>query len=436
MLRKCGLFALLFTALSISSSVFFSDVSSATSPYDANYVKRDNLRVSMWGCDAVSMTDNPLDGLHPSGGTRYQTENPKPFDSFIDAMNNGGRWGMSGTDNDYTIYWTPDDSLYLDWTSYSGAVMARGNNLHMANVGQMGNSGQETCQINLLGYYSDLTVTPVSWPANNIKNLYVNTDHYNYPEGYAGVSIPNSFTANDEVLTPNYNWTVSKDGKLHITYLKNLPHFLTGSSYVVVNEMTTKWQGLGAEVHNQVYQPAGWLDDDIMTVQANKYYMVRISHDQQLDSPPWPTGPTPAIKNVWIQFYWDGKTALNGTNVGCTADICNDQLSEDSPTQSLFKSLDNIQTFGLQQFFVAPINFYATLPAMVNTCTPINLPFLSQNISLSCLKSRYYVWSSSIMAIWSTVLTAGVAYLIAMNIFRTIKNVNSPDEDRIEVAKL
>lgn len=254
------------------------------------------------------------------------------------------------------------------------------------------------------------------------------------PAGYDGPVVPDS-PIEPEVFTPQFSWVISDSGKLTLTYLKNINPFLAGFGYVVINEMTTDWQSLGTEVLNDFEAPFGTFVYD-WQIPAAGYYMARLSYDQTFpNSPPW-SQPYPRIENVFIQFYWDGARGSSGTTTGCEGTICNPQKQPNSDVWNMFNALDGLNTFGLSAFLLAPINFLQTLPSMVNNCSPINMPILGVNVPIECLQHRYWEWNTPLMITWQTVINAIVCYWVALNVFRNVKNINSPHKDQIEVAHL
>lgn len=267
---------------------------------------------------------------------------------------------------------------------------------------------------------------------------FLTTFNVNYPEDYAGATIPDSWTPPEEPdrLRPDYSWSVSTTGELRVTYLKNLSPFLTGYSTLVLDKMTNDWESVDERIGEPVIaNPAGWMDETTQVPEAG-YYMFNVSHNQQLDSPPWPADANKFVDQVWVQFYWDGKTAVSGTTVGSKAgEIVNDLRDSEDPLNKALNSLQ-INTFGLTNVILMPINFISTLPNFVNNCSPISLPIMGQNVSLECMRDRYQAWSPTVWAIWQTVVTAVVAFGLSFNLFRIVKNINTPHNDGIEMAKL
>lgn len=266
-----------------------------------------------------------------------------------------------------------------------------------------------------------------------IKGL--SSDDYNYPVDYEGLPIKTDPLA-PEKLTPEYKATVSESGLLKVQYLKNLTPFLTGTTYTNIDQMNTNWNGLDSQVGQWVSQPAGLMQEEIQLSGAG-YYMLNISHNQQLDNPPWPENHNYTIEQVWIQFYWDGKSFTEFTNIGCSGQICNDFNDDVDPTYKVFSSL-GIPLFGFQQVVLKPLDFLSEISNETQNCTPLNLPlpFIDENITLPCMTPIYQNNFGNILLIYQTILTGLFAYYVGLNTFRGIKDLSNPRDDSIEVGKL
>lgn len=330
---------------------------------------------------------------------------------------NGGTCGFNISNKDFGCTGTPNYKVQLTNNGYCSS----------------GNIRTENC--NHVKHDNSYPLSVGFNEGDGVKALFINYP-ITYPEGYEGIIPPDKLTE-AQVLTPEYQYSLSKSGKLSIKYLDNLPHFLTGISTIVIESMTENWLSIDSSIDTIPVTPGGWLDETYQ-LPAQGYYIIRIDHNQQLDKPPWPSNEKYSIEQVWIQLHYDGKTVINANTANCEG-ICNTQrpdVSDSNPTSPFFNALDNLNTFGLTQFFTAPINFLATLPAKADNCSPISFPLLGKTINIECLKPRYYDWSTTVMNIYTTVLIAGTGYLIAFNVFRHIKDVNTPDKDKIEVARL
>lgn len=451
MIRKCGLFALSFALL---LTVLYAPYSAkAASDYDNTLSLTDKLIV-----DYDYAAGNSCDQLDITATwASYIIANPTFGESFRQALDTGS-WSVSQetsttypggnkyqrkfvlvtwmeyTNNSYTAF--PDTNGLSVYDGNPSAV-----DLHVAYIYINGDSG---CGDPIAGQHGKVNAErisnapSVSDEENNLK-LLLSTYPAVYPPGYEGPEIPDTYTppGDKEQLSPDYSWSVSKDGKLKVKYLGNLPHFLTGISYLKVDKMNSDWDGVDHNIDILNITPGGWLDETVELDGAG-YYMFDVSHNQQLDSPPWEENAADKyyIKQRWVQIMWDGKTAINGSTVGCTNSICNDFKDDSNPTWRIMNALDGLNTYGLQAFLLAPINFFQTLPAKVETCSPITFPLMGRTISLQCLKPMYYNWSPLVMNVYTVLFNATIAYWVAFNIFRHVKNINSPHKDQIEVAKL
>lgn len=455
MLRKCGLFVLSFVVLSISLSVFFSDVSRAASPYDSLYQTTNSVYLHRDGCDNIDFTQNFAEALR--SGTRYQESNPKPYDSFMDAVNNGGRWGVSGYgDNGFEMYWTPDDSLYLDWTTYDGqAIVAKGNNLHQATFAFMDHSGNPSCDVNIAFYTTNGMGTVSGWGA---KNLFVYTDHLNLPIGYDGPAIPSGTDDDREVIKPDFKYIVN-DKSLSLTdYNQKLPDFTPDEGYRF-NGYEVEWSLFKCDVSDN--SPSTCLNPELSNHQilpqsttyqydVDEYHMYMIEAQYLVQQcyryPSYPATPD-------YCFYVDLNTEFDDyrflpTSVSLNIDgsvIIGDTKQNDCDESGycqpkkgndLYEYFNGRENFGLTAILLAPILFYQQLPSLAESCAPINFSWFGRPVSLPCIGNSMQIWSPTLFGIYQAVVNAFVAYYVALGIFRTIKTVNDPKEDRIEVTTL
>lgn len=429
---------ILFITALLSSFVVagsLSQVAFGASDYDNAYVHTDNLIIKRDGCEDLDLTtaysDYLIDGSIFNWNHGNSPDNQQMIDDWHDALNNNGRWaiGVSNDSKSMYIYFTNDDSLYLSWKTSD--VTAMSSSMRTIRL-----SMRSDCSV--FGARSYYETSGIISTANGLtKNFltYVNEQNYNYPPGYEGQPIPDTWSPPQD-LTPEYKGTVSESGLLKVQYLKNLSPFLTGTTYTNIDQMNTNWNGLDSQVGQWVSQPAGLMQEEIQLSGAG-YYMLNISHDQQLHSPPWPESHNYTIEQVWIQFYWDGKSFTDFTNIGCSGQICNDFTDDVDPTYKVFSSL-GIPLFGLQQVILKPLNFLSEVSNETQNCTPLNLPlpFIDENISLPCMTPIYQNNFGNILLIYQTILTGLFAYYVGLNTFRGIKDLSNPRDDSIEVAKL
>lgn len=360
-----------------------------------------------------------------------------------------GRWGVIANFEPsaeqaygFTVFWAtnadPVCNFAYDNPDYSFLRCSNSTFYQVTVTGQQGwdyytDSGFGTYRQN--GALTSQAISVILTPRNSIygsNDFFIWYFDVNYPESYNGPTIPQTWNQPDQ-LYPDYQWSIN-NGLLGITYMKNLPHFLTGTSYIVVNHMSENWEELGDEVMNDSVIPAGdlvWQGDIVL---EPGYYMVRISYDQVFHSPPWPENGNFRVENRWIQFYWDGTNSAQGTTVGCGTDICNDWQDEQSWAEKTLSYL-NIPLYGLQAAIIAPLNFIAELPG--KQCTPLQLPLPHMgNMQLPCMRSIYEERFGLILNLYQTVIVGLFSYYLAINAISTIKGISSPKDDRIEVVKL
>lgn len=189
-MNKCGLFGLLFVVSSIVLSGVYSNNASAVSVFDDTYQNTDQvyLYYDDVGLQCTSQ-DYTLDWstLVSTSVTGVTQTNVDNFTLALDS----GRWGVSMDDVGYTsaihIFYSTDDSLYLDWIQGGGSYRyIRANSVESLTFNLDGN-----CEPYMIASGS---TSVVSSNDGITKNLFVYTDNPNYPIDYEGEAIPDSYT--------------------------------------------------------------------------------------------------------------------------------------------------------------------------------------------------------------------------------------------------
>lgn len=349
MLRKCGLFALSLAVLSSSFSVLFSDVSNAASIYDEHLQNTPTANVGFDNrCDSTNIATTFFSSLQTaetngiySGQNRIPNPSTMPSASFLSAINNGGRWGINTiSSNAHTpdiiryvnIFWTPDDSLYLEWRS--NAIVAKGSNLHQATIAvkKATNTNNFTLNCDLVVSYYTESANPwvqVSTPpvaedqGYPYKVLFINIDEAkkNYPPGYEGEQIPSAMDEVKTQVTPGIEYEVT-DKNVKFRYKQDsLPFVPCSANYLAAWRNSRTFGGDYLEAFKAVL--IGQWDhmrtfnkDEVL--QENRYY-----HAKQKDS--WQTyqakdfGTVPIL--IDVNTEWPGAPYLSCGDDGNTEDF-------------------------------------------------------------------------------------------------------------------
>lgn len=459
-----SLFVALFTTLFVSSFV------SAASSYDDAYHVTEQFSIAGYApntCETqdirttwLSMATNP-DNYYTDPEISSAVESA--WDSMISNPN--GAYAISWLDEKQIRVWIAPDGADLVWgndSTYGNYVRISDDNVFIFDFslsvfGQPCNKPLAPAYTGGFAYrdYSTFNFNSViSWatPPNGMlswSNIYAQNFNIVYPEDYEGTPINTGDNPPETtVLEPEYNWTITKDengnGILSVKYTDNIRPFLTGISSLSVDEFTEDWGELDESLGILQANPAGWADWQFNIGPDQGWFMFNISHNQQLDSPPWPANAsdTTEIGQVYYQFFWDGNTVLSGNTAGCVGVVCNQFTTpgEDggNPLSKLF-STNFIPVTGLSEVVTAPLSFLAALPAATGSCSTINftMPYTDTPVALPCLSQTVYsVYFGAFFTTIQLVMTALTAYWVSVKIFGNIKDISSPTHDRIEVAQL
>lgn len=444
-MKRINLWVLLGLLFATSlTSLFTSFSASALSDYDNVVYSVDKVNLPVY--------DNQLGTYEYEDITttwyEYFSSNSTAKTDFDNARDNGGHWAVITNANEVTVVWSTDTNVKTEFFFAYGLPsfgIQNGNTWSTFKFSKI----KQTEQISS-SYYDNQTSVNTFLNGDKPTPLPTETgfvfSNYDviYPPEYEGATIPDSVNIpnpedNQEWLYPNYQYSIT-NSVLKIKYLNNLPHFLTGENDIVVEKWTDNWGENDQLIESRNVNPAGWTDEDF-TLSSGGYYLVRIDHSQQLDSPPWDSGDNEKyyIAQRYIRINWDGTSNITGSTADCSGnEICGDKPAgqDDNRIWNLFNSLGDINTFGLQSFIMSPINFLQDLPDMVDNCSPISFPLFGSSVTLPCMKSMYWDWSATIMNMYTIIINGTVAYVVALNIFRHVKDINSPHKDGIQVANL
>lgn len=206
--------AILLAVLSVP--LFAVSSVNAASIYDNFYRTTDELVIQGGGGGGCSATDIT------SNWTSYITDESKwwiPNQGYNDMLedmllswNNKERWGVS-VNNSYSntssssvyIYWTEDDSLYMNWESGLHRITTAGNNVKLAEIRcgkatYMGAPAQPI--ITAYGEYGSIVSTD---DTGNTKNLFFYGEP-SYPQDYEGDDVRSSL--GPETIRPRFIYDI------------------------------------------------------------------------------------------------------------------------------------------------------------------------------------------------------------------------------------
>lgn len=224
----------LLLVLSLACSLLSSPFANAASGYNDDYQNVDHVETGASGyyglnCDATDLSTSwskyitdASTWYNPNDASDSNSQSYQAKASFQAALDHG-RWGVSqhaeygsgGYFKVVSVFWTEDTSLALAWNNEGiDAVSPNSGNLHSIHIGcrkvVFGNGGSEPIAWAYstsggLRISNDKPYNPA--PTNTteddgIVNLFVYTDHPNYPTGYTGTSIPSSFTPKTDFYVP------------------------------------------------------------------------------------------------------------------------------------------------------------------------------------------------------------------------------------------
>lgn len=120
-----------------------------------------------------------------------------------------------------------------------------------------------------------------------------------------------------------------------------------------------------------------------------------------------------------------------------TNDILNNTDTTDAHNKgsNFFKNY-NENSHGLSGIITAPLKFLQSLTGA--KCTPLKfqLPFVHDEVQLQCMKSIYKTHFGVFYTLWQTITTGLIAYTVCLNFYKKIRDLQNPNNDKIEVLNL
>ena len=117
-------------------------------------------------------------------------------------------------------------------------------------------------------------------------------------------------------------------------------------------------------------------------------------------------------------------------------DVLDTDTSDSQTKGSNFFKNYNSNSHGLSGIITAPLKFLQSLTGA--KCSPLKfeLPFVKKEVQLQCMKSIYQAHFGVFYTLWQTLTTGLIAYTVCLNFYKKIRDLQNPDNDKIEVLNL
>lgn len=436
------LFGALFSVVIMATNV------AAASYGDDYYVQSDGLNVSgRW----IDYTKSPLE-YHPCSSTdisgsyvsilsKAAKNDPavdEYYQSFLRAIKNDGVWGAAqhhrqyaGVEYDEVIIAFSEDpnTVPIGFNSQMGIIATpltnTNNSWKMFTIkGFVGNQktrcgGDYTVTVETLGakQWAIFSTSPTAYVSNGdwlwVKTYFINAP-INYPAGYEGKQINKTGVVKWAIdsLTPAWSYAVENKS-------------------LTVNSLLTDQQIDQYQIDVCLFQ----IPNNIQGDNFNEYvYDCKsrppIEHEfGELGN----YNIIHRVKTVDGQWF-DSARVLN-----IDGSTYNSTVGSAGSNKAILDSLGKISTntHGLSNIITAPLGLLANLPNLANFCTPVTAPLGSLgNITFPCMTPIYQEKLGNLFTIWQIVLVGVFSYRMGLALFQKIKNLSSPNDDRIEVVNL
>lgn len=135
-------------------------------------------------------------------------------------------------------------------------------------------------------------------------------------------------------------------------------------------------------------------------------------------------GTTSAVNN--------NTNAVNSMN----NNIMNDDVSSSTNTASGFFDDFTQNSHGLSGIVTSPLRLLNALSTA--ECNPLefNLPFVHNTVSLQCMRPIYENYFGVFFTLFQLITTGMISYHVLLNFYKKVRDLQNPNNDRIEVLDL
>lgn len=127
---------------------------------------------------------------------------------------------------------------------------------------------------------------------------------------------------------------------------------------------------------------------------------------------------------------------INNSINNIDSTIKDDNVDEPKQNASDFFTNFESNTHGLSGVITAPLGLLQNLTA--STCTPLrfNLPIVHNEVILPCMKPIYQEKFGAFFTLWQLLTTGLISYNVLLNFYKKVRDLQNPNNDRIEVLNL
>lgn len=112
-----------------------------------------------------------------------------------------------------------------------------------------------------------------------------------------------------------------------------------------------------------------------------------------------------------------------------------DTTGAQEKSSSFFKNFSS-DSHGLSGIITAPLSFLQALTSA--KCNPLtfDLPFVDKTVTIPCMKAIYENYFGIFFTLWQTITTGVISYCVCLNFYKKIRDLQNPNNDKIEVLNL
>lgn len=440
-IRKLASVFSIFVVLSLSSVLVFAPNTSAV-PQEiqfSNDIVLGTINATR-DCEPINLNTSIYNFLEENLSNAY----PSEWTIFNDNLNLGGSWGIFSVYDEvpsspyygepigisFYLYADPNVNLEVSYDVPSGVprINDPGNSSLVYSFGFSQNAN-DNCEIITSKYNNvsasqrirlDRATVANGTNGTGVVNYISTINPITYPEDYVGEVIPSGLEeepSNQDIIGQGFQ-----------------PSFkIAWDDYDVTLNDTTPFDKVDEFGIDKCYWQISDSSWSVINATAEYDCSERVPYEITL----------PEYGNYSVQLTYydedDYKLYSSSSQLNLDGGSGSDSINDPFYSTAIGRVFEKHQAtdYGLQKFFLAPIEFVASLPSKMDNCSTIVIPFLGDNITFPCVKN---VISNSpigsIVPIYQTIVLAVVTYAVAINIMGVIKSATNPLDDKIEVLKL
>lgn len=221
-----------------------------------------------------------------------------------------------------------------------------------------------------------------------------------------------------------YNYTSA--GNAESYYYVAIPGITT-----FVSDNTTLLGGIHSRV-DSIKNYSSSIDSNLSGFRTEFFNNIRVVKENQ-------TSTTTAINNsstATTNAINQSTTAINNASDRVNNTLTDDTTTQAESTGSGFFSNFSGSSHGISGLITSPLRLLQSFTTANCQSLTFQLPFVHNTVTLSCMRSVYTTYFPTWFTLYQMLTTGVICYMVMINIYSKLKDLQNPNNDRIEVLSL